>query len=127
MPMFANVRSIPEPISYIRTRPNMSPSRPTWVASSVMTSRKLMMTQTTAERVTCSPRWISGKASTTIVVSTAVISTPVMMTAIATPVRGVAWAFSGGLLTRGTDTRHSLTCSCYSLNNEDYAGDGTSG
>ncbi len=27
------------PASYIRTRPNMSPSRPTWVASSVMTSR----------------------------------------------------------------------------------------
>ena len=47
-----------------------------------------MMTQTTAESATCSPRWISGRASTTIVVSTAVISTPVMMTAIATPVRG---------------------------------------
>ena len=27
------------PASYMRTRPNMSPSRPTWVASSVMTSR----------------------------------------------------------------------------------------
>ncbi len=36
-------------------------------------------------------------------------------------------AFSGGLLTRGTDTRLSLTCSCYALNNKDYAGDGTSG
>lgn len=36
-------------------------------------------------------------------------------------------AFSGGLLTRGTDTRLSLTRGCYSLNNEDYAGDGTSG
>src|SRR5580704_9434165 len=44
-----------KPISYIRTRPNMSPSRPTCVASSVMTSRKLMMTQTTAESATCSP------------------------------------------------------------------------
>ena len=62
-----------------------------------------------------------------MVVSTAVISTPVMMTAIATPVRVVVWAFSGGLLTRGTDTRLSLTCGCYSLNSEDYAGDGTSG
>jgi len=27
------------PASYIRTRPNMSPSRPTWVASRVMTRR----------------------------------------------------------------------------------------
>ena len=98
-----------KPISYIRTRPNMSPSRPTWVASSVMTSRKLMMTQTTADSATCSPRWISGSASTTMVVSTAVISTPLMMTAIATPIRGAAWAFSDGLVTRGTDTRLSLT------------------
>jgi hypothetical protein len=105
-----------KPISYIRTRPNMSPSRPTWVASSVMTSRKLMMTQTTADRSTCSPRWISGRASTTIVVSTAVISTPVMMTAIATPVRGAAWAFSDGLVTLGTDTRLSLTRGCQPLN-----------
>ena len=105
-----------KPISYIRTRPNMSPSRPTWVASSVMTSRKLMMTQTTADSATCSPRWISGSASTTMVVSTAVISTPVMMTAIATPVRGGAWAFADGWVTRGTDTRLSLTCGCISLN-----------
>ena len=28
-----------KPASYIRTRPNMSPSRPTWVASRVITSR----------------------------------------------------------------------------------------
>jgi hypothetical protein len=28
-----------KPASYIRTRPNMSPSRPTWVASTVITSR----------------------------------------------------------------------------------------
>ena len=28
-----------KPASYIRTRPNMSPRRPTWVASRVMTSR----------------------------------------------------------------------------------------
>jgi hypothetical protein len=61
--------------------------------------------QTTEESATCSPRWISGSASTTIVVSTAAISTPVMMTAIATPVRGGAWAFADGLVTRGTDTR----------------------
>ena len=86
-----------------------------------------MMTQTTADSVTCSPRWISGRASTTIVVSTAVISTPDMMTAIATPVRGAAGALADGLVTRGIDTGLSLTCSCYSLNNEDYAGDGTSG
>ena len=65
-----------KPVSYIRTRPNMSPSRPTWVDSSVMTSRKLVMTQTTLVSATCRLRWISGSASTTIVVSTAVISTP---------------------------------------------------
>ena len=94
-----------KPISYIRTRPNMSPSLPTWVASSVMTSRKLMMTQTTAESATCSPRWISGRASTTMVVSTAVINTPVMMTAIATPVRCGAGAWACCWVTRGTDTR----------------------
>ncbi|HEY1706370.1 MAG TPA: hypothetical protein VGG75_42390 [Trebonia sp.] len=41
-----------KPVSYIRTRPNMSPNRPTCVASSVMTRRKLMMTQTTADRAT---------------------------------------------------------------------------
>ena len=93
------------PISYIRTRPNMSPSRPTWVASSVMTSRKLMITQTTADSATCSPRWISGSASTTIVVSTAVISTPVMMTAIARPLCCGAPACVDGCVTRGTDTR----------------------
>ncbi len=63
-----------------------------------------MMTQTTADSATCSPRWISGRARTTIVVSTAVISTPVMMTAIATPVRGAACAPAGGLITLGTDT-----------------------
>jgi hypothetical protein len=40
-----------------------------------------------------------------MVVSTAVISTPVMTTAIATPIRGGAWAFADGLVTRGTDTR----------------------
>lgn len=28
-----------KPASYIRTRPYMSPKRPTWVASNVMTSR----------------------------------------------------------------------------------------
>ena len=28
-----------KPASYMRTRPNMSPSRPTWVASRVITSR----------------------------------------------------------------------------------------
>ena len=83
----------------------MSPSRPTWVASSVMTSRKLMMTQTTADSATCSPRWISGRARTTIVVSTAVISTPVMMTAIATPMRWDAWAGADGRVRRGSDTR----------------------
>ena len=76
------------PISYIRTRPNMSPRRPTCVASRVMTSRKLMMTQTTADSGTCRLRWISGRASTTMVVSTAVMRTPLMMTAIASPVRG---------------------------------------
>ena len=65
-----------KPVSYIRTRPNMSPSLPTCVESSVMTSRKLVMTQTTADSATCRLRWISGSASTTIVVSTAVISTP---------------------------------------------------
>ena len=70
-----------------------------------MVSRKLMMTQITAESATCSPRWISGRASTTIVVSTAVISTPVMMTAIATPVRCVASACACGRITRGTDTQ----------------------
>ena len=93
-----------KPISYIRTRPNMSPSLPTCVASTVMTSRKLMMTQTTAESDTCSPRWISGSASTTIVVSTAAISTPVMMTAIARPIRCGACAWAGGWVTRGADT-----------------------
>ncbi len=93
-----------KPAWYIRTRPNMSPSRPTWVASSVMVSRKLMMTQTTADRATCSPAWISGRARTTMVVSTAVISTPVMMTAIAMPVRGAVPAGAAGWVTRGTDT-----------------------
>ena len=39
-----------------------------------------MMTQTTADSATCRLRWISGRASTTIVVSTAVISTPAMIT-----------------------------------------------
>ena len=76
-----------KPVSYMRTRPNMSPSRPTWVASSVMTSRKLMITQTTSVSATCRLRWISGSASTTIVVSTAVISTPAMITIMARPVR----------------------------------------
>ena len=76
-----------KPASYIRTRPNMSPSRPTWVASSVMTSRKLMMTQTTLVSATSRLRWISGSARTTIVVSTAVISTPDMSTTMARPVR----------------------------------------
>ena len=73
------------PVSYIRTRPNMSPSRPTWVDSSVMTSRKLMMTQITLSSATWRLRWISGSARTTIVVSTAVISTPAMSTASASP------------------------------------------
>jgi hypothetical protein len=36
------------------------------------------------------------QASTTMVVSTAVISTPLMMTAIATPVRCGAWACADG-------------------------------
>jgi hypothetical protein len=45
-----------------------------------------------------------------------VISTPVMMTAIATPGRGAAWAFSDGAVTLGTDTRLSLTCGCYRIN-----------
>ena len=70
-----------------RTRPNMSPSRPTWVASTVITSRKLMMTQTTLVSATFRLRWISGSARTTIVVSTAVISTPDMSTTMARPVR----------------------------------------
>ena len=61
----------PKPASYIRTRPNMSPSRPTWVASSVMTSRKLILTQITADRAMCRLRCISGRARTTMVVSTA--------------------------------------------------------
>jgi hypothetical protein len=62
------------PVSYIRTRPNMSPSLPTWVASSVMTSRKLMMTHTASVSATCRLRSVSGSARTTIVVSTAVSS-----------------------------------------------------
>jgi len=61
------------------------------------------------------------------VVSTAVISTPVMITAIATPVRGAAGALADGLVRRGMDTRHSLTRDCYSLNLKDYSGDGTTG
>jgi len=40
-----------------------------------------MITQITEERSTCSPRSISGRARTTMVVSTAVISTPVITTA----------------------------------------------
>ena len=75
------------PVSYIRTRPNMSPSLPTWVASSVMTSRKLMITQTTSVSGTWRLRSISGSARTTIVVSTAVISTPAMITIMARPIR----------------------------------------
>jgi hypothetical protein len=75
------------PVSYIRTRPNMSPSRPTWVASSVMTSRKLMMTHTTPDSGTCRLDWISGRASTTMVVSTAAIRTPAMITVMARPGR----------------------------------------
>ena len=75
------------PVSYIRTRPNMSPSLPTWVASRVMTSRKLMMTQTTSVSATWRPRSISGSARTTMVVSTAVIKTPAMITIMARPIR----------------------------------------
>ena len=60
---------------------------PTWVASSVMTSRKLMITQITSDSATCRLRWISGSARTTIVVSTAVISTPAMITTMARPAR----------------------------------------
>ena len=45
-----------------------------------------MTIQMTEERATCSPRSISGRASTTIVVSTAVMSTPVMTTTMARPV-----------------------------------------
>jgi hypothetical protein len=45
-----------------------------------------------------------------MVVSTAVISTPDMMTAIATPVRGVASAVAAGLVIRGRATTVSLTC-----------------
>ena len=44
------------------------------------------MTQTTPVSATCRLRWISGSASTTIVVSTAVISTPAMITIRARPV-----------------------------------------
>jgi hypothetical protein len=39
---------------------------------------------------------------------------PLMM--LATPVRGVAWTFSDGLVTLGTDTRLGLTRGCQSLN-----------
>src|SRR5579875_348730 len=46
-----------------------------------------MMIQTTDARATCRPRSISGNASTTMVVSTAVIRTPVITTASARPVR----------------------------------------
>ena len=49
-----------------------------------------MITQTTLVSATCRLRWISGSASTTIVVSTAVISTPAMITTSARPVRGAA-------------------------------------
>lgn len=48
-----------------------------------------MITQITEAIPTCSARWISGNARTTIVVSTAVISTPVTMTSSARPVRVV--------------------------------------
>ena len=41
-----------KPASYMRTRPNMSPSRPTWVASSVITSRYPMTTQMIDESAT---------------------------------------------------------------------------
>ena len=51
-----------------------------------MTSRKLVITQTTLVSATCRLRWISGSASTTIVVSTAVMSTPAMITIKARPV-----------------------------------------
>lgn len=69
------------PASYMRTRPKRSPSLPTWVASSVIVKRYPITTQITELRATCSARWISGKASTTMVVSTAAMSTPAMMTA----------------------------------------------
>ena len=46
-----------------------------------------MMTQTTFVSATFRLRWISGSARTTIVVSTAVISTPDMSTTMARPVR----------------------------------------
>jgi hypothetical protein len=45
-----------KPVSYMRTRPNMSPSRPTRVASSVITSRKLMMTPITLVSAACGLR-----------------------------------------------------------------------
>jgi hypothetical protein len=46
-----------------------------------------MITHTTSASATCRLRWISGSASTTMVVSTAVIRTPAMSTIIARPVR----------------------------------------
>ena len=51
-----------------------------------MTSRKLMITQTTSVSATCRLRWISGSARTTMVVSTAVMRTPAMITTMARPV-----------------------------------------
>ena len=46
-----------------------------------------MMTQTTDVSGTCRLVWISGSASTTIVVSTAVMRTPAMITVSARPGR----------------------------------------
>jgi hypothetical protein len=52
-----------------------------------MTSRKLMITHTTSVSGTWRLRSISGSARTTIVVSTAVIRTPAMITIMARPIR----------------------------------------
>ncbi len=76
-----------KPVSYIRTLPYMSPRRPTWDARRVTTSRYPITTQMTDARATCRPRSISGRARTTMVVSTAVINTPVITTTKASPVR----------------------------------------
>lgn len=60
----------------MRPRPNMSPSCPTWVAVTVITSRYPTITQMIEEIATCTGRSIEGTASTTIVVSMKVMTTP---------------------------------------------------
>ena len=76
-----------------------------------MTSRKLMMTQTTADSATCRLRWISGRARTTMVVSIAVIRTPDMITIMARPVRGdrLTWASAPAACECGRWMRGNVT------------------